>query len=420
MRSGWTDLAPVLIPSGDLDDINSGQNNWQNSSYLGRYICVRCLHRKKIHWLQEPRQKIFDLGDSVIAFAGHPAPIRSIINQYQKDGSGDVNIIIESWQKDIETDILHINKSSLIMTEMKNGHVTQRVNSWLGSQSAFNIYQSKRSQPNEELGEVFFSGMVIPELIATDSNHFEQYSLTTTAFQLSLQNSDQTFGGLMIPYAISRNESGFGGYSTVIRGALSDEEIAPGVSLPLDFSDSYGGEFTVSVWGTEKMSAFYFPNASLGFLTSLGEEVEIYDSFGKVHGLEFSYLSSTKGAGEGLSTWDSLHNYKLYLYHNLKNGELDRVDWMLNKVKNTIESGTKKLNKGLEVDLEKIGGPKNILEVTTNVSTLNHMDLYFMARKDRARRFVPEEFAAEAERYEAFSRMLGELKFLIKFGTLSC
>jgi hypothetical protein len=168
----------------------------------------------------------------------------------------------------------------------------------------------------------------------------------------------------------------------------------------LGFQDAVQGGYICSIWGSENVSAIYYPNGKLGFLSSDIEMMSIeYEKFSPIDGYDFEHRAMKIGAGAGISTWDNWRVAEGKGHSFIRNGNRARAEDMLKKLRDAIIHQMKAQNADIDVEFEllsQIVGKEGEIEV--NFEQVNRINAYVNLRSSFAQHF---ETADESRKHGA-------------------
>lgn len=372
--------------------------------------------RESVNWFQQPMKKIFPLNDRfVFGFSGNPYYMIKLIRDMQNNKPKTIEQVKELWGENQEIDLIVADAIDHELYRMSDRGVECINACYVGSPTGFEAYQRFRHEgiPQDYAN---FSVVRMPEG-ATPNGH-EVFGHAHQAFQAVMFETDGTFGGIPISYVMTPQEQRFGTHCAVYRGPLKEEELAPGRWTSMGFRDAVEGQFIASVWGSQAISAIYFPNARLGFLGSNDRENPTeYARHAQIDGYDFTYESEQYGAGAGISTWDSWQNSFHKVQQYVREGNQKKAHYALKKLHGQITHQIKAWNEDFDENNENFH--ESISEcgnVTINISMVNAISAYYVSKIEFSKRFEGAISRDLSLQKNAWDTMVADLRFQVSAG----
>lgn len=267
-------------------------------------------------WKLDPMVKIVPLPQGkVAAFAGNSyAAEEAFKTLFENFPTNAADVLLACNRASImsgqSVDFILADQNDLSLFEIANGEMHKRQNVYLGSNSAFSLFQCTRGvdHGSERPEHVKFRIQKMPDGVQKDSA--ERYGAALDAFEKAIRElNDGSCGGFPIPIFMTKWEISFGAYLHTIRAPLSMSESKPGEWGALSFQDSILGGYQVIFAGNEKAFSLNYPYGNIGFIHTgykndglFARKLTVNDPY------DFTHAAESAGCPPSISSWRNYAN----------------------------------------------------------------------------------------------------------------
>lgn len=267
-------------------------------------------------WKLEPMVKVVILPQGKIAaFAGNSEAANAAFTKIFENSFTDaISVLLEANINSIlngqSVDFVLANQNDLSLIEIANGEIQVKQNAYLGSQSAFNLFQRIRGKDStvEASADVKFSIFKAPDNVEPASAN--RYTSALRAFEKTVRElNDNTCGGFPIPVFLTKWQMRFGAYLHAIRAPLSTTDSPPGKWATLSLQDALSGGYQMILAGNGDAFSFHYPYGNVGFVYTGFRKNGLYAPKIKANDpFDFAYEAESAGCPPSISSWRSPAN----------------------------------------------------------------------------------------------------------------
>jgi hypothetical protein len=264
-------------------------------------------------WKLRPMVKVVILPHSkVAAFVGNSESAEAAFKKLFENSLADAaSVLLEANKNSIlngqSVDFILANQNDLSLIEIANGEIQAKQNIYLGSQSAFNLFQRIRGKDStvEATVDVKFSIFKAPDNVEPASAN--RYTAALRAFEKTVRElNDNTCGGFPIPVFLTKWQVRFGAYLHAIRAPLSISDSAAGEWATLSLQDALFGGYQMILAGNGDAFSFHYPYGNVGFVYTGFRKNGLYAP--KINAndpFDFAYQAESAGCSPSISSWRS-------------------------------------------------------------------------------------------------------------------
>lgn len=314
--------------------------------------------KTKFNWFSDPLIKVISIADCyVLAYAGNSHYASLAVDALFQKVVDPIEVLLKIHSEsflngEYSADFIVYICETKELIFIKSGFVEKKSFGYIGNKNGFEKFQKYFLEGVDFSPGAGISILRMPDKASDDDQN--AYSKRFSAFKCALENSDDAYGGYIVPYTVEDGRLLYGTYREAFRINFEQKVLNLGW-LPVDFQGIENGGFIIEFAGSKGGFSSYYPLGKSGHIYRGYYEAKFdnYDKYNNIEALDFYHLAADVGIKEAIKSYVPWQAKIRKAHKNISSSDWQRADRLINEIIEEILLAISKKNNGWIPDFSK-------------------------------------------------------------------